>query len=79
MKPVIGIGLLGASVVVIWGGISGRLAPMIAALFYPGWLKPNGSDSGGGITLPTPGGSINIHPPRGFTINPGDIITGLLP
>lgn len=38
MKPVLGFGMIAGALVIVWGGVSGRLAPMLAALFYPDWL-----------------------------------------
>lgn len=38
MKPVLGIGMLGAGLLLVYGGITGRLAPMVAALFTPSLL-----------------------------------------
>jgi hypothetical protein len=34
----VGIGLVGAGAVLAFGGVTGRLAAMLAALFYPGAL-----------------------------------------
>lgn len=39
MRPVVGIGMVAAGIVVVYGGLTGRLAPMLAALFYPSALK----------------------------------------
>lgn len=41
MKPVVGLGLIGAGVFFMYGGITGRLAPMIAAMFTPKYLQPS--------------------------------------
>ena len=36
----VGIGLVGTGAVLAFGGVTGRLAAMLAALFYPGALVP---------------------------------------
>lgn len=45
MKPVIGLGMMGAGILLVYGGITGRLAPMIAALFTPSLLTNPTQDS----------------------------------
>jgi hypothetical protein len=47
----VGIGLVGTGAVLAFGGVTGRLAAMLAALFYPGAL----------VTA-TPGNSIPLFP-----------------
>jgi hypothetical protein len=43
----VGLGLVGTGAVLAFGGVTGRLAAMLAALFYPSALVPA---SGGNIT-----------------------------
>lgn len=45
MKPVIGVGMIGAGLLLVYGGITGRLAPMIAALFTPSLLTGPTTDT----------------------------------
>lgn len=49
MRPLIGFGMIGASVVLVYGGITGRLAPMLAALFVPDQLVEKVPEKGNGI------------------------------
>lgn len=46
--------MIGAGLVLVYGGITGRLAPMIAALFVPDQLVENyeSGDGGGGLRIP---------------------------
>jgi hypothetical protein len=47
MRPLVGLGMLGVSAVMIYGGITGRLGPMLAALFVPSQLQPVSSSEPG--------------------------------
>lgn len=47
----VGLGLVGTGAVLMFGGATGRLAAMLAALFYPGALVPA-----------TPGNSLPLFP-----------------
>lgn len=45
MKPLVGVGLVGMGAVMVYGGITGRLAPMLAAIFVPSALTERGNES----------------------------------
>lgn len=45
MKPLVGFGMVGMGAIMVFGGITGRLAPMLAALFMPSGLKQGGGGS----------------------------------
>lgn len=61
-KVPLGIGLVGGGVFLMWGGFSGRLAPMLAAVFYPSQLTE--STTGGSFPL------FDIAPPSGGDLSP---------
>lgn len=72
MRPLIGVGLVGIGAVLVFGGMTGRLAPMLAALFAPSAL-----DFGQDLTQPltsnsqrTAAGAAAGH------VNPVDAFTG---
>ena len=50
MRPVLGLGLLAGGALFIYGGITGRLAPMLAALFQPAFLTSSGGSTQGPYT-----------------------------
>lgn len=75
MKTVIGLGLVMASGVLVYGSATGRLAPMLAALFYPSALEPATAAKStplipglpsylnpSNLGIPTPGGGILPNP-----------------
>ena len=60
-RLLIGLGFLGGGGILIWGGLTGRLAPMVAALFAPSYLTgSDGTTTGTGIS--------DIPPPVGGTL-----------
>lgn len=71
-RAIIGFGFMAAGGVFVWGGLTGRLAPMLAALFEPQDLAPT-SSSGGGLGSPT-----NPSSPAGQIVG-GIVIPSLLP
>lgn len=75
MKTAVGLGFVASGVILIYGGITGRLAPMLAALFAPANLKDAPSKSipdkvVGGIL----GTGLNTLPPP-----IGNAIEGVIP
>lgn len=59
----LGLGFMGLGGFMVWGGVTGRLAPMLAAVFAPSLLEPAQS-AGGGFPL------LDINPPKGGELTP---------
>lgn len=71
-KLPLGLGLMAGGIILGWGGITGRLAPMIAAVFDPNLLEP-AANAGGGFPL------LDIAPPRGGELVPPGSGPGAVP
>lgn len=71
-KAVVGIGLLTFGGIFIYGGVTGRLSPMLAALFYPQILTPATGSAGSSGYAPFP----LVVPPSGEPAAGGSDTTG---